>query len=622
MSSGKKALTEAQEKAVTHVDGPMMVLAGPGSGKTLVITERTRYLVEKAQVSPGNILVVTFTKAAAQEMRRRFDSLMGGRRLPVSFGTFHAIFFTILKYAYHYTVGHILREDQKIQILRDIIQHIDVEMDDSGDFITDIAGEISFVKGDGISLEHYYAKNCSDEVFRSIFREYERRLSALHRIDFDDMLVKTYRLFKERPDILAAWQKKYQYILIDEFQDINRMQFEIIKMLALPENNLFIVGDDDQSIYRFRGAKPEILLNFQAEYPDCQQVVLDVNFRCAGPIIKSAGRVIRNNTMRFPKNIRGAAFGEGKKPEKEVPVVIKSFGAPREEYIQICREILELHKNGLAWEDMAVIFRTNHQFGGLIEKLMAYNIPFTMKDSVPNIYKHWIAKDIFAYVRLAQGSKARKDYLRVINRPNRFISRSFFDSGEISLDDLKEMLSEREWMAERVEQLEYDLYMISQMAPYPALNYIRHAVGYEAFLKDHALEHRTKPEEWYDIYDELLEKSRNYEDWKSFNEGIRKYTELLSMKAVKNWQEGKGIRLMTMHGAKGLEYSAVYIPDACEGVTPHKKAVLEADLEEERRMFYVAMTRAKDRLRIYTVKERFGHTMSLSRFVEELMDRH
>ena len=622
MSVSEKCLTPAQEKAVTHVNGPMMVLAGPGSGKTLVITRRTRYLVQEAGVSPGNILVVTFTKAAARQMRRRFDLLMGGRRLPVSFGTFHAIFFTVLKYAYHYTVEHILREDQKLLILRDIIQHVDVEMEDGGEFLADIAGEISYVKGDGIELEHYYARNCSDEVFRRIFREYERRLEVLHRIDFDDMLVKTYRLFKERPDILSVWQKKYAYILIDEFQDINRIQYEIVKMLALPENNLFIVGDDDQSIYSFRGAKPEILLGFPKAYPDCAKVTLDVNYRCAPPIIKAAGRVIGHNQARFAKNIRGASQAGPVKTEKETAVVVKSFGKPGEEYAQICHELLKFHKSGISWEEMAVIFRTNHQFGGLIEKLMTYNIPFSMKDSVPNIYKHWIARDVFAYVRLAQGSRARKDYLRVINRPNRFISRSFFDGDNVSLDDLKEMLSEREWMAERVEQLEYDLYMIAQMAPYPALNYIRHAVGYENFLKDHALEHHMKPEELYDIYDELLEKSREHPDWKSFNESIRRYTQLLSLKAGKDWQEGEGARLMTMHGAKGLEFKVVYIPDACEGVTPHKKAALEADVEEERRMFYVAMTRAKEYLRVYAVKERFGHAMSLSRFVEELMDRH
>lgn len=622
MSVSEKRLTPAQEKAVTHVNGPMMVLAGPGSGKTLVITRRTRYLVQEAGVSPGNILVVTFTKAAARQMRRRFDLLMGGRRLPVSFGTFHAIFFTVLKYAYHYTVDHILREDQKLLILRDIIQHVDVEMEDGGEFLADIAGEISYVKGDGIALEHYYARNCSDEVFRRIFREYERRLEVLHRIDFDDMLLKTYRLFKERPDILSVWQKKYAYILIDEFQDINRIQYEIVKMLALPENNLFIVGDDDQSIYSFRGARPEILLGFPKAYPDCARVTLDVNYRCAPPIIKAAGRVIGHNQARFAKNIRGASRAGSVKTEKETAVVVKSFGKPGEEYAQICHELLKFHKSGIPWEEMAVIFRTNHQFGGLIEKLMTYNIPFSMKDSIPNIYKHWIARDVFAYVRLAQGSRARKDYLRVINRPNRFISRSFFDGDNVSLDDLKEMLGEREWMAERVEQLEYDLYMIAQMAPYPALNYIRHAVGYENFLKDHALEHHMKPEELYDIYDELLEKSREHPDWKSFNESIRRYTQLLSLKAGKDWQEGEGARLMTMHGAKGLEFKVVYIPDACEGVTPHKKAALEADVEEERRMFYVAMTRAKEYLRVYTVKERFGHAMSLSRFVEELMDRH
>ena len=276
----------AQKQAIEHNQGPMLVLAGPGSGKTLVITRRTQWLIQKAGVAPGNILVVTFTRAAAGEMRSRFDRLMDGRHLPVSFGTFHAIFFTILKYAYKYKVENILSEDEKYAILRDIIHQIDVEMDDEKDFVMDIAGEISRVKGDMISLEHFYPVNCAKDVFEEIYKAYAAKLGRMRRLDYDDMLVQTWQLFKKYPDILAAWQKKYTYILIDEFQDINRVQYEIIRMLAMPENNLFVVGDDDQSIYKFRGAKPEILLGFTRDYPEAKMTVLNTNYRSTGAVVK------------------------------------------------------------------------------------------------------------------------------------------------------------------------------------------------------------------------------------------------------------------------------------------------------------------------------------------------
>lgn len=269
----------SQKKAIEHDRGPMLVLAGPGSGKTLVITRRTQWLIEKAGVAPGNILVVTFTRAAAGEMRSRFDRLMGGRHLPVNFGTFHAVFFTILKYAYQYKVENILMENEKYDILRDIVHRIDVEMDDEKDFLMNIAGDISRVKGDMMSLEHFYSVNCSKDVFDEIYHEYNKKLKRMRRIDYDDMLLQTWQLFKERPDILLAWQKKYRYILIDEFQDINRIQYEIIRLLAKPENNLFVVGDDDQSIYRFRGAKPEILLGFTKDYPEAKLTILNKNYR-------------------------------------------------------------------------------------------------------------------------------------------------------------------------------------------------------------------------------------------------------------------------------------------------------------------------------------------------------
>lgn len=604
----------AQKQAIEHNQGPMLVLAGPGSGKTLVITRRTQWLIQKAGVAPGNILVVTFTRAAAGEMRSRFDRLMDGRHLPVSFGTFHAIFFTILKYAYKYKVENILSEDEKYAILRDIIHQIDVEMDDEKDFVMDIAGEISRVKGDMISLEHFYPVNCAKDVFEEIYKAYAAKLGRMRRLDYDDMLVQTWQLFKKYPDILAAWQKKYTYILIDEFQDINRVQYEIIRMLAMPENNLFVVGDDDQSIYKFRGAKPEILLGFTRDYPEAKMTVLNTNYRSTGAVVKRAEALIKNNEHRYAKDMTAAR-------EMGEEVLVKAFQKPADQYLKMIREIVDIHEQKeVPWEEIAVIFRTNVQMSGFVEQLMVYNVPFVMKDSVPNIYQHWIAKDIFAYMNIAFGGNSRSDYLRIINRPNRFISRSYLDEDPVNLANVKDYLENREWMVERIEQMEYDFYMLSSMGPYPAIQYIRNSIGYDNYLKEYGASRGIKSEDLLEVLDELMDKSHAYKTWEEWFEAIDQYSETLKIRSRQRFEETEGIRLLTIHGAKGLEYDLVYIPDANQGIAPHKKALTESDKEEERRMFYVAMTRAKNNLRIYFTRERYGKAAEMSPFIGEFLD--
>ena len=603
----------SQKKAIEHDRGPMLVLAGPGSGKTLVITRRTQWLIEKAGVAPGNILVVTFTRAAAGEMRSRFDRLMGGRHLPVNFGTFHAVFFTILKYAYQYKVENILMENEKYDILRDIVHRIDVEMDDEKDFLMNIAGDISRVKGDMMSLEHFYSVNCSKDVFDEIYHEYNKKLKRMRRIDYDDMLLQTWQLFKERPDILLAWQKKYRYILIDEVQDINRIQYEIIRLLAKPENNLFVVGDDDQSIYRFRGAKPEILLGFTKDYPEAKLTILNKNYRSTGAIVNRAAQLIDHNEQRYKKDFK--AFRE-----KGEEVLVKAFVKPADQYLKMIREIVGLHeKRGVPWEEIAVIFRTNLQMAGLVEQLMMYNVPFVMKDSVPNIYEHWIAKDIFSYMNLAFGGNRREDYLRIINRPNRYISRAYLDEDPVNLSNLKDYYENKEWMLERIEQLEYDLYMLASMGPYPAIQYIRHSIGYDAYLKEYAAYRGIKAEDLLEVLDDLMDKSHAHSTWEEWFQAIGQYSETLKLRARQKFEESEGIRLLTMHGAKGLEYDVVYIPDANDGMTPHKKALTASEMEEERRMFYVAMTRAKNDLRVYFTRERYGKQAEMSPFVGEFL---
>ncbi|KJJ73737.1 ATP-dependent helicase [Clostridium sp. FS41] len=604
------AFNETQKKAIRHRQGPMLVLAGPGSGKTTVITNRVRYLTEKAGVDPGHILVITFTRAAAREMKERYEQMTQAGCSRVSFGTFHSVFFLILKLAYRYQAANIVRKEQRIQFVRGLLEHCDLEVEDEGEFIASVLSEISMVKGELMDLDHYYAKNCSEDVFKQLFLGYEEQLRKRRLLDFDDMLVMCYQLFKERPDILSAWQNKYKYILIDEFQDINRIQYEIVRMLAEPENNLFIVGDDDQSIYRFRGAKPEIMLGFERDYPDAPRLLLDQNYRSSRQIVEAAGNVIRHNRTRFPKDIR-AARGNGR------PLDIREWPEPLDESLAIAGELRDYASMGIAYEDMAVLYRTNLGPRLLIEKLMEYNIPFNMRDTVPNLYDHWIVKNVLSYIKAATGDLSRSNILTIINRPKRYVSRDALEGQMVNWEAVKSFYQDKNWMLDRIEQLEYDLIMLKTMAPAAAVNYIRKAVDYDSYLREYAGERRMKPEELLEVLDQLQESAAGFKTYDAWFAHMDHYRDQLLKQAQGGNGREKGVSLMTMHSSKGLEFRVVYILDANEGITPHHKAVLDPDVEEERRMFYVAMTRAKERLHIYYVRERYHKKQEKSRFAEE-----
>lgn len=607
------AFNQSQLQAIRHVKGPALILAGPGSGKTTVITNRIRYLVEEQAADPSSILVITFTRAAAREMQERYGTVArtGGQK--PAFGTFHSVFFLILKLAYRYDAGSIVKEEQRAEFIREMLARYQLEVEDENEFISGVLSEISAVKGEMLDLNHYYAKNCPEEIFKKLYQGYESRLRKGSLLDFDDMLVMCHQLFVQRPDILQAWQRKYRYILIDEFQDINRIQYEIVRMLARPENNLFIVGDDDQSIYRFRGARPEIMLGFERDYPGAVKILLDTNYRSTREIIASAGRVIRHNETRFKKIIRDVR-GPGR------CLAVKMWDNPRSEARAIATQLRDYRRLGVEYGDIAVLYRTNLGPRLLVEVLMEYNIPFHMRDALPDLYGHWIARDLFAYIRAAGGAMDRANLLRIINRPVRYISREALDAQTVSLESVKSFYQDKEWMADRVDRLEYDLGTMSSMPPAKAVNYIRKAVGYDDFIRDYARERSLDFQELFEILDQLQDSAAGFETMEQWQRYIDRYREKLAARSMHDQKKKEGVSLMTMHSSKGLEFRVVFILDANEGVTPHHKAVLKADLEEERRMFYVAMTRARDRLHIYYVKERYHKKQEVSRFVKEAME--
>ena len=604
-------VSNAQHQAITHGAGPAIVLAGPGSGKTLVITQRVRYLIEAYHVRPQEILVITFTKAAAQEMQSRFQAL--SRQRGVTFGTFHAVFFHILKYAYHYSAANILTEEKKYQILQRLLSESGLHFEDEKETLSEIASEISVVKNEQIPLEHYYSKSCPEEVFRGFYRKYEEMHRREGLLDFDDMMTMTYELLTQRADILAAWQRHYRYILVDEFQDINLLQYAILRLLADPERNLFIVGDDDQSIYRFRGAKPEIMLNFPKDYPDAKQIVLDRNFRSVASVIRAAQLVIRENTKRFAKRAVHVRKGQGQ-------IDIREFSGQEHESLYLIKKVQESLAGGTPPNEIAVLYRTNQGARPYAERLMEFNIPFEMRDALPNIYEHWIAKDLFAYLHLARERLDRAEFLQVMNRPKRYIARDAIDAKVISLETLRTYYEDKDWMLDRIDRLELDLRMLKDMAPYAAVNYIRYGMNYEEYLQEYAKARRMKPEELTDILDEIQDGCRPFKTVEAWYEHLTAYKERLLEQRGKKERDPDAITLATLHSAKGLEFQEVFLVDVNEGTIPHRKASMEADLEEERRLFYVGMTRAKDRLHLFYVRERYGKRVEPSAFLEPLLE--
>ncbi|SEV93101.1 ATP-dependent helicase [[Clostridium] fimetarium] len=609
------SFNEAQISAINHNSGPAIVLAGPGSGKTTVITLRTKRLIEYYNVDPSKILVITFTKMAANEMKERFFKLMDGKKPSVTFGTYHAVFFTILKNAYNYSAKNIIREEQQREYIKRMISKYDLEIEDENEFVSSVLGEISQVKGSRINLQLYYSINCPEDVFRSIYQDYDSELKRNRLIDFDDMLVFCYELLSNRSDILSAWQNKYQYILVDEFQDINKVQYDVIKLLVEKSQNLFIVGDDDQSIYGFRGAKPEIMLDFTKDFVDAVKINLDINYRSTSNIVNSAKSVIDNNSKRFYKDIR--AFNQIGNM-----VDIREFIDTSDENKYIIDSIQKYIEDGTKYKDIAVLSRTNIGARQLIGKLIEYNIPFTTRDIIPNLYEHWIAKNIFSYIRIAMGNRDRFEFLQIMNKPKRYISRDSMGTPLVDFEELRKLYEDKQWMVQRIDDFEKDLQLLKKMNPFAAINFIRRGIGFDDYLREYSQARRMNAEDLLNVITEIQEEAREFSTYSEWFKHIEDYNLELKEQVSSMGKTTDAVNLCTMHSSKGLEYKVVYIIDANEGIMPYNKAVLESEIEEERRMFYVAMTRAKEDLHIFYTKERYNKKQEVSRFVSEISKKY
>lgn len=613
-------LNRGQDEAIKHGNGPCMVLAPPGSGKTLIVTERTRYLIEESGVRPDQILVITFTRYAAREMKERFERLTAGKNYPVTFGTFHSIFYGILKCAYGIGANNLMSEKESSVLLQEVLDQTDIEstpeVEDEEELVRELLREVGMVKNGLCHLKDFHSKYLTQDEFAEVFRSYEHQKKELKKFDFDDMLVQCYALFRKKPEILQGWQKRFQYILIDEFQDINRVQYEVIRMLAAPRYNLFVVGDDDQSIYGFRGAKPELMLYMKQEFPSLRTISLTVNYRSTEFITGAAARVILHNDTRFYKRVQSFR-GRGQN------VHVQEVLDEQEEAQYVTEEIQKKLDQGIKPGEIAVLFRAAVQARMISEILSEHRIPFEMRDYVTNFYRHFIVKDMMAYLQLAAGKRDRSLFLTICNRPLRYLARNSMENRQVNFEELRKFYCDKDWMLDIIDQFDVDVRMMKNMAPYAAIQYIRKKIGYDDFLKEYAEKHQISWKQLMDVMAELEERSKNFKSYDEWEIHIAKYTQELEeqqakARKIKGERENK-VQLMTIHSAKGLEFEDVFVIHANEGEIPHQKAEKKDEIEEERRLFYVALTRAKNNLCISYITQKNGNSIKPSRFVEELL---
>lgn len=607
-------LNEAQKRAVSHKEGPCLVLAGPGSGKTFTIVKRIEYLMKYEKVRPEEILVVTFTKYAANEMKERFCSHMKGRSVPVTVGTFHGIYYGILKWAYRLGRDNILSDEERMKLLKEITASVPWEempqdMEEK-DFLKDLSEAIGNIKNKRLDLASYEPARYSSSWFREVFTQYEETKKKWKKIDFEDMLILCLELFEKRPDILKKWQQKFRYILIDEFQDINQVQYDVIRMLALPENNLFVVGDDDQSIYGFRGARPAIMQDFLKDYPQAEKVVLDVNYRSTAHIVHGAQRVIGHNTIRYEKEVRACR-------EADETVHVQETRDEKEEAQYILEQFERYKKQGVAAEEMAVLFRTAADASALAELFTQLGIPFFMREHIHHAYEHFICMDLECYFRMAAGRGTRRDLLQIANRPNRYLARDSMSERKVSYESLRNYYCDKDWMQDRIDQMEWDIRMLAGKTPYAAIQYVRKQIGYNEFLKTYAPYRGLDMQELEDTFRYIEERAKPFKTIEEWLDHVEEYRELLRRRAGEQ-KDGEGVQFLTIHGAKGLEYDVVFVIGCNEGVLPYKKAKTPEEIEEERRLLYVAMTRARQKLVLSYVKEKNGKDADPSRFLDEL----
>ena len=619
-------LNKNQAKAVAHIDGPCMVLAGPGSGKTRIISQRIVSMVLDHGIPPTRILAISFTKASSLEMKKRTLAYGKDDRLnKVSFGTFHSSFFRILRRYAGVSLEDLLLDLDRFKLVRSILKYLKISNYNDDD-VLDLLNEISLVKNELVDYRDYDSQSFEQEIFQKAYRLYEDEKKRHGKIDFDDMLIQAYDLLNNDPAILSIVRQVFKYILIDEFQDINRVQFELIRLIAGQENNLFVVGDEDQSIYGFRGARPDFMLEFDQYFPGARHILLDTNYRSSKDIVDLSLGLIKKNKKRHPKDLK--AFS--KDPARISYIYPKDTD---DEARLVADQIFDRvgSQKGADYGDFAVIYRTNRQARAFVDAFMDKSIPFILKDAPKNIYDHRVSLDIISYLRIAMEIGSGGDWARVINKPFRYISKKSLAKAEASMDFLDCLLNDediKDFQKKNLEDLYIDLNYVRGLSPQYGISYIRTTLDYDRYILDYCHERRIKSQQIVEILDELEAAAGPYRTILDFFKHIDQVREEVKKNADKTagsslaTNADKGVVLTTMHSSKGLEFDNVYIVGVNEGIVPYQLGDdSKLDIEEERRLLYVAITRAKRFLVISSPLKRFGKKIGQSQFLKELQEK-
>ncbi len=602
-------LSSEQEACCDWFRGPMLCLGTPGAGKTTVIVNRVSRLIEKYHIPEKEILVITFTRAAAREMEARFLGMAGKNRCNVRFSTFHSFFYWIVRTARRDGRSlKVLPESEAVTLMRNILGRLLGEDGDASETADSVLRQLDRIGADGIPLENYYSTDIGETEFREaakLFQEEKRRRNV---IDFNDMAAEAYRILREYPEIRGRLQELYPFILVDEFQDTNRIQYLVLKLLLGPEKNLFAVGDDDQSVYGFRGGRPEIMLHFQKEFPEGKILALTRNYRCPQKVTMLSRGLIRHNRKRYEKTLESASLVQG---------VTRCFHVRdrRGETDQLINGILEAVHRGIPYREIAVLTRTNKGAEGLIYQLDAYDIPFYLKERPVTLFNSLAVRPVIAYLRWLAGDRSRKTFMQFMNRPVRYIPRKLLPNEQVDLARLYSAASDTDYLAENISDLIHDLETARHLSPYSAISYFRTVMGYDEYLQKLAHERNLYYDELSDRLEDLMLFAADTEDFMSFFEKMNRMDDIMREHAAENRD---AVQLMTLHGAKGLEFSEVHIPDLYEGSIPYQRAKSTDELEEERRLLYVGMTRSKQSLYLYVPDTVRNKPSKPSRFLKEL----
>lgn len=591
----RQELDDNQLKAVNFGDGPALVTAGPGSGKTTVITHRILNMVTKQNIPSGKIAVITFTKAAAVEMKDRFNKLSSGFSSNVTFATFHSFFYHIILSYQNQKSLPLITEKEKRDYIKRYLKSKKLYCFDNI-FIDGILKEISYVKNNRCDPKEFKSKKLEKDRFFECFDFYNNLIRLSGKIDFDDMMTGCFDILENNKDILKMWQERFDYYLIDEFQDINYLQYEIIKKLAVTQN-IFVVGDEDQSIYGFRGSSPRYMFLFMKEF-NAKRIDLSVNYRSLKGIVNNSNEIIKDNVERFDKTITPVSTQNGN-------VLTIKYNS---DFLMYSDMALKIKENLSLNLSCVILQRTGKISPEMVKALQNNDISFTLPDKYTSIFDNAFCLDILSYLALANKDNRCEHLFRIINKPSRYVSSDFMamvrersdKDREFTFDwcDVLSLAKTKDYLYSNLFFLKNYLQKISGMRIYEAIKYIRKMIGYDDYLSNLALTSGCR-------FSELVAPLDEFEDFAktiaNYNDLINEIEIIKRLKINHNKGEDKDIEILTFHASKGLEWDAVFLPDLCEGVVPHKKAVSKEEIEEERRMLYVAMTRARKYLWMGTV---------------------